>query len=162
MDERGAAGNVELDFDSAAARGLREYVRLVAAALGLRGQCWLVQLESPANVYIALDERLRLCPTRDVALIWDEEHGWSLGVETNPGQNLLVLGYIGENVLPAPEAVARAVRRYFADQPPRNRPPGFRAADDNDDLPARLMSIRPADRPAATGDRALREPTEPS
>jgi hypothetical protein len=129
---------VELEFDPPAARGLREYVRLVAVALGLRGQCWLVQLESPANVYLALDERLRLFPACDTALLWDEEHGWSLGVESNPGEKLLVLGYLCEEVLPAPEAVARAVRRWLVDTPPRNLPPGFREADENDDLPARL------------------------
>lgn len=130
--------NVELEFDSAAARGLREYVRLVAVALGLRGQSWLVQLEPPANVYLALDDRLPLFPTWDLALIWDEEHGWSLGVESNPGEKLLVLGYLGEDVLPTPEAVAVAVRRSFVGTPPQNRPPAFRATGDNDDLPARL------------------------
>lgn len=129
---------MELDFDSPAARGLREYVRLVAFELGLRGQSWLVQLESPANVYIALDDRHRLFPTRDLALSWDEEHGWSLGVESNPDEKVHVLGYLGDDVLPAPEAVARAVRRSFDGAPLQNQPPAYRAAADPDDLPARL------------------------
>jgi hypothetical protein len=139
---------VELEFDSPVARGLREYVRLVAAALGLRGPCWLVQLEPPANVYIALDDRLPLHPTRDIALVWDEEHGWSLGVESNRDEDLLVLGYLGEDVLPEPDAVARAVRRFFAGQPAQSRPPAFRATDDHE-LPARLAGyvVPPADGP---------------
>jgi hypothetical protein len=28
----------------------------------------------PANAYVALDDRLSLCPSRDIALVWDEEH----------------------------------------------------------------------------------------
>jgi hypothetical protein len=151
---------VELEFDSAVARGLREYVRLVAAALGLRGPCWLVQLEPPANVYMALDDRLPLYPTRDTALVWDEEHGWSLGVESNQAADLLVLGYLGEDVLPAPDAVARAVRRFFAGQPAQSRPPACHAADDHD-LSARLTGYAV---PPAAGPRRVAVPyvgTEP-
>lgn len=130
---------MELDSDSAAARGLHEYVRLVATEVGMRGPGWLVQLEPLANVYIALEDRLPAFPTRDVALVWDEEHGWALGVERHPGESLLVVTYLGDDVLPGPEAVARTVRRHYADEPPRTQePPVFRAADDNDDLPARL------------------------
>lgn len=138
--------NVELDGDSSAAHGLREYVRLVATALGLRGQSWLVQLESPVNVYIALDERLRLFPARDVALTWDEEHGWSLCVESNAHEDLVVLSHLGTDVLPAPEAVACAVRSYV-DQPSRGQRMTFRSANDHDDLPARLTGYvaRPTD-----------------
>lgn len=132
---------MELDSDSAAARGLHEYVRLVATALGMRGHGWLVQFEPLANVYIALDDRLPAFPTRDVALVWDEEHGWALGVESHSGESLLVLGHLGEDVLPVPERVARAVRRHYAEEPPRIQdPPVFRSAGDDDDLPARLAN----------------------
>jgi hypothetical protein len=134
---------VDLEFDSPAARGLREYVRLVAAALGLRGQSWLVQLEPPANVYIALDDRLPRHPSRDVALIWDEERGWALELEPGRDEELCVLGYLGDDVLPAPDAVASAVRQSFVEVP--NRPPVFRAAADDDDLPARLTAYAVAD-----------------
>jgi uncharacterized protein DUF6292 len=129
---------MNLDIDTAAARGLNEYVRLIADALGLVGQSWLVQLEPPANVYLALDERLPRFPERDVALVWDEEHGWALGTETNPSEKLHILGYLGDDVLPAPESVARAVRRAFQDSLPRDDAPAFRAVEDSDDLVARL------------------------
>jgi len=131
---------MDVDVDSSAARGLHEYVRCVAAALGLRGESWLVQLESPANVYLALDERLSAFPDGDVAVTWDEEHGWALGVESNPGAELLVLGYLGDDVLPAPEVVAAAVRRSVVGTLPRNGRPAYRAAGDADDLLSRLAA----------------------
>lgn len=131
---------VDLEFEPRAVRGLREYVRLVAAALGLRGQSWTVQCEPPANVYLALDDRLPLYRDRDVALIWDEEHGWSLELESNHSGDLQVLAYLGDDVLPAPEAVARAVRRSFVEMPSRGDLPVYRRSGDDDDLHARLIA----------------------
>ena len=66
---------MELDFDDAVTWGLRGYVRRVTAELGLTGECSYVQSEQPATAYLALDGRLPGFPDRDVALLWDEEHG---------------------------------------------------------------------------------------
>lgn len=104
---------IELDFDDRLQRGLRRYVRLVTQALGLSGESSYVQADRPASAYIALDERLRSHPHRDVALLWDEEHGWSAAIETSSGEDLLVVAYLGQKVLPPPQAVATWTRRLF-------------------------------------------------
>ncbi|MBB5957985.1 hypothetical protein FHS29_004593 [Saccharothrix tamanrassetensis] len=104
---------MELDFDDALARGLRGYVRLVTEELGLTGECSYVQAERPAGAYLALEGRLREFPGRDVALLWDEERGWSVAVETSSGEDLIVQAHLGADVVPAPRAVARWVGKLF-------------------------------------------------
>ena len=73
---------MELDFDDSAVRDLERYVRLVTEALELRGESSYVHAGDPANAYIALDGRLHHFPDSDVALLWDEQHGWSAAIET--------------------------------------------------------------------------------
>jgi hypothetical protein len=109
---------MELDFDDSVVRGLHRYVHLVSQALGIHGECWYVQADGPASAYIALDGRLRRFPDRDVALLWDENQGWSAAIETHSGEDLLVVAYLGKDLLPPPETVAAWTRRLFeADQP---------------------------------------------
>jgi hypothetical protein len=97
---------MELDFDDDLPTGLRGYVRLVTGELGLTGECSYVH-DEPTGAYLALDGRLPGFPDRDVALVWDEDSGWSVAVETHSGEDLIVHAYFGPEVLPAPEAVAR-------------------------------------------------------
>lgn len=102
---------MDLDTDSAPARGLRRYITLVADALALSGPGWTIQLDPPISAYVALDQRLPAFPTRDTALLWDELHGWALAVETASGEDLLVIAYHGGDIVPAPRLVAQfAVR----------------------------------------------------
>lgn len=105
---------MELDFNGAAERGLRQYVGLVTQALGLPEHGTYLSLESPANAYVALDGRIATHPSRDVALLWDEHHGWSVAVETHGGADLLVLTYLSDEVVPEPTMVAGLVRAVFA------------------------------------------------
>lgn len=105
---------MELDFNGAAERGLRQYVGLVTRALGLAAHGTYFSLEPPANAYVALDGRLATHPSRDVALLWDEQHGWSVAVETHGGADLLVLTYLSDDVVPEPAVVADLVRAVFA------------------------------------------------
>ena len=107
-------------------RGLREYVRLVARAVGLTEPSWLVQTGPPANAYIALEGRLPLFPAWDVALLWDEERGWALGLESMPAGDLVVLAYLCDDVLqrrkrcpPRCVCAATCPRRPATSQPPR-------------------------------------------
>lgn len=104
---------MELDFDDSTARGLRSYARLVSRALGLRGDCSYVQADEPFSAYIALDGRLSRFPEHDVALLWDEHRGWSAALETHSGADLLVVAYLGHDVLPMPEVVAAWARTLF-------------------------------------------------
>ncbi|WP_311771488.1 DUF6292 family protein [Actinophytocola algeriensis] len=45
-----------------------------------------------------------------MALLWEERHGWSAAIETHSGEDLLVVAYLGRDVLPAPAVVAAWVR----------------------------------------------------
>jgi hypothetical protein len=107
---------------------------LVTEALGLSGDCSWVQAELPASGYLALDGRLPDFPDSDVALLWDEEHGWAAALETRSGTDLVVLSYLGEDVLPPPREVARFVTRLFRGecpgQPSPTRPHAARGRDD--------------------------------
>lgn len=106
---------MELDFDDSVVRGLARYVRLVTKALELRGDCSFVHAGAPANAYIALDGRFPHFPGRDVALLWDEQHGWSAAVETPSGPDMQVVAHLGGDVLPPPGEVAVWAGRLFSD-----------------------------------------------
>ena len=142
---------MDLDFDDALMWGLRGYVRLVTEELGLAGESSYVQAERPAGAYLALDGRLPGYPDRDVALLWDEENGWSAAVETHSGEDVLVQARFGPDVVPPPEAVARWVRGVFRGE----RMPLPRAGRSHDDLLRSLMpytaaALVPAPRGAGT------------
>jgi hypothetical protein len=112
---------VDMDWDDRAARGLQQYVRQVRQALGLRGECSFIHADDLASAYIALDGRLTPYPDCDVALLWDEEHGWSAAVEDLGGGDLLVVAYLGEPVLPAPAEVAEWAGRLLRGTGPRQQ-----------------------------------------
>src|SRR5919198_1460791 len=61
----------------------------------------------PASVYLALDRQLDEFPGCDVALLWDERHGWSLAVESPDSGAVRMVTYLGVDVLPAPRVVAQ-------------------------------------------------------
>lgn len=130
---------MDLDPAGAPARGLRRYVALVAGAVGVGAEAAYVQIESPVDVYIPLDQRLRLFPKRDAALLWDEQYGWALAVETHGGADLLVLGYLGAEVLPSPRTVAGHLQRAVEGTAlGMLDPPGFRDSKGSDGLSQRL------------------------
>ncbi|HET9141089.1 DUF6292 family protein [Actinophytocola sp.] len=135
---------MELEFESAAARGLHGYVSLVAAALGLSGPGWTVQPEPPASAYLAVDLRHPHYPGWDTALLWHELCGWSLAVEPRATGDLRVVAYLGGDVLPDPDLVAAfAVRETSVarTERPAGRPDPPRLRDGGpDDLADRLAS----------------------
>lgn len=145
---------MDLEFSPAAVRGLSGYVQRVAAALGLSGHGFFVQMEAPANAYLALDTRTPLFPTRDAALVWDEVHGWAAVIESHSGEDLVILSYLGTDVLPAPEVVAEFTQHVLAGTyPTRTTPTVLRAANADDGLPARLARYARAE--VTTRDAAL-------
>jgi hypothetical protein len=82
-------------------------------------------------------------PDRDLALLWDERHGWSAAMETHSGEDLIVLAYLnGEDVLPEPCEVARFLAALRANDHSVGRPdpPRLRAAGHHDALTARLLA----------------------
>lgn len=90
-----------IDRDHSLRGGLTGYV----AAVGVGEEFCTVDLDDPASAYVALDVRLPRHPGRDNALLWDEGHGWAFAVETHSGEDLLVLAYLGGELVPAPARV---------------------------------------------------------
>ena len=113
---------MDLDGEGAAARGLHRYVRLVAEAVGVGAEASVVQLHDPVGAYLALDRCHPAYPGQDLALLWDERHGWALGVETNGGVEVRVLSCLAVELLPAPRLVGKfvdwACRRAETPAPP--------------------------------------------
>ncbi len=120
---------MNLDFHGPAARGLRRYVRLVAAELVPAAEHTVVHWVHPVHAYLALPGRLRWFPSRDVALTWDERHGWAMILVASSYDSLAVLRYLGLDVLPPPREVVVFTGRLFGDElagrlepPPRGDP----------------------------------------
>lgn len=108
------------------AAGLRDYVALVAAALGVGQESCAIDPCPPASAYIALDARLPSHPQRDLALLWDERHGWSAGVETHSSEDLIVVAYQGGDLVPPPAAVRAFAEAVVAGLPVgRTDPPAL-------------------------------------
>lgn len=126
-------------------RGLDRYVWLVAETLGLTGDAYYIEAQPPVNAYLALTARLPTFPGRDTALIWDERHGWAGAIESISGDSLVVLTYLGHDILPTPRVVGDFARDLVAGHNPgQSTPPGFRTVETDDDLPQRLAAYAPA------------------
>lgn len=122
--------------------GMHVYVERIAAGLGVEQAATYCEVADVAVAYVALADRLDRYPGRDTALVWDERQGWALAVETHSGEDLLVLAYLGRQLLPAPEAVvaeAKAVIAECPDQPAA--PPHYTVGD----LVAQLAEHMPAE-----------------
>ncbi len=95
--------------DATVGLGFERYVQRVAVGVGgpasssgVAGASTLWRLTSHWT------ELCRVSPGREVALLWEETCGWALAVETRSGgEDLIVLGYLGEHAVPTPpDAVA--------------------------------------------------------
>jgi hypothetical protein len=107
------------------------YLADVTTALGIGPESCTVDHDTPVSAYVALDEHLPGYPGRDVALLWDEVHGWAAAVETHSGEDLIVVRYLGgPTVTPAPGKVARFVTALREDDHRVGRldPPALRTA----------------------------------
>lgn len=102
---------MDLDAHDRVAQGLRHYLASVAELVGVGCEACSIQLDQPVCAYIAVDQRLPTFPQRDVALLWDERHGWALAIETHGGSDLIVLGYLAGGLLPPPADVAAYLKR---------------------------------------------------
>ncbi len=135
---------MEFEPRSRPSRGLGRYVGLVTETLGYTGHAYDAQIEPPASAYIPLDERIPAFPDRDVALLWDERHGWCGAIETASGEDLIVVSYLGSDVLPPPRVVARFAADLVAGAGPgQAEPHAFRTVDAEDDLAERLAAYAP-------------------
>jgi hypothetical protein len=138
------------------ARGLRAYLARVAEAVGVGFESCSLGLGVPSSGYVALDRPLPDRPGHELALVWDEVHGWSAVVEPASGDTAEVLAYLGgADVVPTPHAVAGFLEALRAAGPPAGpvRPPVFRRAGDHEDLVGRLP---------VTGPEGLLRPSSPA
>ncbi|WP_253830404.1 DUF6292 family protein [Prauserella aidingensis] len=119
-----AGGLADVDLDSTQ-RGLRRYVELVAAGLGLEAAAaWSDVDDITATAYVALDRELPGMEGREAALVWDGRTGWALGAETHSGEDLVMRAWYGMELLPEPDAVVRFVKALTAgDRVGLSRPP---------------------------------------
>ena len=99
-------------------RSLRGYVRAVAAATGVPDESTTVEISDTATAYLGLPRRWPDRPDQDVMLVWSERRGWSLAVETDPADEpVLIARQGGDDLVPAPGAVARFVADTAAGRP---------------------------------------------
>jgi hypothetical protein len=129
--------DVEHDFG----RDLRGYSAAMATALGIGLESCVFDLDTPATVYVAIDWRLDRFPDRDLALLWDERHGWAAVLEAPGRDDLVVLAYLGgDEIVPDPREVVKFLAALRAGDHTMGRPdpPGFRAAGDHGELLERL------------------------
>lgn len=130
---------IERDGLGAPARGLRQYLLAVAARLD--APAWFCEVDVPAGAYVALERRLARFPDHETALLWDEQDGWAAAVESAGGDEVIVLAYLGQDVLPAPEAVEAFVKDLYREQyPGRPDPPDFRRPGTADGFDDRLAA----------------------
>ncbi|MGK4593747.1 DUF6292 family protein [Amycolatopsis japonica] len=118
-------------------RALGAYVRAVAAAVGVPDESTTVEISDTATAYLGLPRRWPGRPGHDVMLVWNERRGWSLAVETDPGAAPIVLAHHGDDVVPAPDAVARFVADTAV-----GRPPGHAPAEPPAAVPRRVLAER--------------------
>lgn len=125
---------------SRAAGGLTNYIRAVADRLGSDVYEVDIDVEAGlATVIILVHPRIPTLVEQPVLLTWDEVNGWALRVEVDGDGDTTVLGYLGSDILPAPEGVGGFLEAAIAGNHPGTMlPPGFRQPDNDDELAHRL------------------------
>lgn len=113
------------------ALGLAGYVRAVAEEIGVPHEGTEYEVSDTTTAYLALPEDRG----RDLMLVWSSEHGWSVAVETDPGEQPVTVAHLGPPLVPEPAVVARFVADVRAGVPGR---PELTVADDRHLLAQRL------------------------
>jgi len=131
-----------IDRDHDLRCGLTGYLAAVSAAAGVGEESSTVDLGTPVSGYVALDVRLARHPGRDMALLWDEHHGWAFAMETHSSEDLLVLAYLGGDLVPAPSRVFRFVAGLRSTGGPVAAPVPPDLRGDPGELVARLQGYR--------------------
>jgi hypothetical protein len=93
---------------------LAAYVRQVALAVGVPADATGYEVSDTATAYLGLSRRSADRPGQDLMLAWDERLGWYVGVETDPGEPSVVVGYLGGAAVQPPVTVALFVTEAVA------------------------------------------------
>lgn len=91
------------------AGALERYVWKVAEALGVPRDGVSFEVTDTATAYVALGCRAVAHPDRDVMLVWSATLGWTVSIETDPAEPLIVLGRSTGEIVQSPAAVVRLV-----------------------------------------------------
>ncbi|HEX3792048.1 MAG TPA: DUF6292 family protein [Pseudonocardiaceae bacterium] len=103
--------NVQPETSRPLAGGLAGYVRAVAAAIGVSAEGTSFEISDTATAYLGLARRRPEHPEHDLMLVWTEERGWSIEVETDPAEKPVVVATLGgSDLVPEPRTVAGFVR----------------------------------------------------
>jgi len=119
-------------------RSLAGYLRAVAEAIGVPAEGTSFEISDTATAYLGLSRRWALRPGQDLMLVWSERDGWAVAVETDPGQEPVVLAHFPGDVAPAPEAVAKFVTEAIATGTHDAPPPPTTASVGREELTERL------------------------
>jgi hypothetical protein len=124
----------DVDVEFRFHRALRGYLAATADCLGVGLESCTIDVDLPTSAYLAVNRRLPEFPDRDLALLWDEVHGWAAAIETHSGEDLIVVSYLdATTVTPPPRRVARFLRELCAGRsgPGRPDPPRLRVVGDH-------------------------------
>lgn len=141
--DAGADVTVEVAVEARLHRALRGYLDAVAHRLGVGLESCTLDVDLPTSAYLALDRPLPAFPDRELALLWDEVHGWAAAIETHSGEDLIVVSYLdAPTVTPPPRLLARFVHdlRTGGRRLTRPDPPALRTAGDHQALARDLES----------------------
>jgi hypothetical protein len=117
------------EHDGNLTRGLAGYVAAIAAALDVSVEATASEVTDTATAYLALAVRTKEHPGRDLMLVWSEQRGWRLAVETDPTEQPAVLAYLGADLVPEPRTVAGFVRDVLAGGPAAGRTASWEAEE---------------------------------
>ncbi|WP_199432998.1 DUF6292 family protein [Qaidamihabitans albus] len=119
--------------------GLAGYVRAVAVAADIPHDGTGFEISDTATAYLGLAGRWAEHPGHDLMLVWNERHGWSVAVETDPAEQPVVLAHLGgTDPVPDPQVVARFVADVVAGRWSERARPEFPAAENRGELSRRL------------------------
>jgi Family of unknown function (DUF6292) len=113
----------QFDTVSVLSDAMAGYLRAVAVAVGVPPEGATFEISDTVTAYLALTRRWPARPGQDLMLVWSENDGWAVSVETDPGEAPVVVArWTGTDLIPEPGAVARfvgeAVARDTADPAP--------------------------------------------
>lgn len=97
--------------------GLARYVEAVAERIGVPPEGTEFEVSDTATAYLGLEG-----PGRDLMLLWNEQRGWSIAVETDPAEKPVVVAHLGLPLVPPPDQVARFVDDVLAGKPGGSEP----------------------------------------
>ncbi|WP_406635983.1 DUF6292 family protein [Amycolatopsis sp. WGS_07] len=119
-------------------RALADYVREVAAAVGVSAECTSCEVADTVTAYVALSGRSPRFPGRDLMLVWSTGQGWTVAVETTPAEAPQVVAHLGGDVTPSPERVRGFVAEVLRSAEEAGTPGPVLAVSSHGDLRTRL------------------------